>query len=79
MTPSEVYIEATDTDPVVRAQAEIHRVQQRLLGRLAAPGGGQPAELADFCAGEVRGYLDACDRTLYAAASGAASRPSRPG
>jgi uncharacterized protein (DUF2249 family) len=74
--PSEVFIESTDTDPAVRAQARVRQTGQRLRGRLAAlseqEGAAAAVALRDFCAGELRGYLDACDRTLYAAASGAA-------
>lgn len=74
MSPSsEVYIEATGTDPAVRAQDELGRERRRLRARLAElTGAGDPSALAEFCAGELRGHLTATDRTLYAAASGAA-------
>lgn len=73
MAASEIYIASTDTDPAVRAQAAFARVQQGLLDRLAAltAAAGRP-ELIKFCTGDLRGYLDACDQTLYAAAAGAA-------
>lgn len=83
MAPSsEIYIESTDTDPAVRAQSALHRTQQRLQGRLATLTEVEPeaaeagesvrAALTEFCAGELRPYLGAADRTLYATASGAA-------
>lgn len=82
MAPSsEIFIEATETDPAVRAQADVRRQHQALRAGLArftgggtAGGGGEadPAGLRAFCAGELRGYLAAADRTLHAAASGAA-------
>lgn len=72
---SEVYIQATDTDPAVRAQDRIHRIHQRLRDELAGLAGAEEVEraaLAAFCTGELRRYLTAADETLYAAASGAA-------
>ncbi|WP_406446965.1 DUF2249 domain-containing protein [Streptomyces sp. NBC_01613] len=82
MAPSsEIYIEATEDDPVVRAQVAIRAVHQRLrigLGaftELEPVDGSQKvvhAALVDFCAGELRRQLAAADQTLYAAASGAA-------
>ena len=82
MTPSEIHIESTDTDPAVRARSSLHRTQQGLLDRLATlteavPGDAESGEsvraaLTAFCAGELRRYLRAGDRTLYATASGAA-------
>ena len=82
MTPSsEIYIDATETDPAVRAQAALRSTHQRLHGRLvtlvevepvAAAGESARAALVGFCGGELRRYLDACDQTLYAAAAGAA-------
>ncbi|GHD85467.1 DUF2249 domain-containing protein [Streptomyces naganishii] len=56
--PSEIYIESTETDPAVHARHALRRIHQRLRE------GAGPDEL--------RGYLEACDRTLYGAASGAA-------
>ncbi|WP_030377814.1 MULTISPECIES: DUF2249 domain-containing protein [unclassified Streptomyces] len=83
MAPSsEIYIESTDTDPAVRAQSALQQTQQRLQGRLATltevePGAAEAGEsvraaLTEFCTGELRRYLSAADRTLYATASGAA-------
>jgi uncharacterized protein (DUF2249 family) len=78
---SEIYIEATETDPAVRARAAVREVHRRLRAGLAAAGepplgagsreSAHPALLA-FCTGELRRYLAAADLTLYAAASGAA-------
>ncbi|GGX93219.1 DUF2249 domain-containing protein [Streptomyces anandii] len=56
--PSEIYIESTETDPAVHARRALRLVHQRLRE------GAIPDEL--------HRYLDACDRTLYGAASGAA-------
>ncbi|MCX5251298.1 DUF2249 domain-containing protein [Streptomyces sp. NBC_00201] len=78
---SEIYIEATETDPAVRAQVAIRAVHQRLRMGLAAFGEAEPvagsqsvvhAALVDFCTGELRHHLAAADQTLFAAASGAA-------
>lgn len=78
---SEIYIDATETDPAVRAQTALLSTHQKLHGRLATLTGaelvadaGEPARtaLVGFCRGELRRYLTACDQTLYAAASGAA-------
>lgn len=55
---SEVFIAATETDPSVRAQTAFKLVGQELLHTVRAE--------------TVRAYLDAADRTLYAAAAGAA-------
>ncbi|WP_326698402.1 DUF2249 domain-containing protein [Streptomyces sp. NBC_01754] len=81
MAPSDdIHIEATETDPAVRARAAIHRGQRELLAELAAFTGPEPAdgygdsvhaELTGFCTGELRRHLAAADGTLYAAASGA--------
>lgn len=60
MTSSEIYIQATDTDPTVQAQAEILRIQARLLG---TPG--------NVRADELLSYLAAADEALYAPAAGA--------
>lgn len=81
---SEVYIEGTEADPDVAAQAALRQVQRRLTGALRPkvallteldlgpePRERAQADLAGFCDGPLRGYLDACDRTLYAAAAGA--------
>lgn len=84
-TTSQIFIEATETDPSVRAQAAIGQVQQELLRRVRA----QAALLTElklghnervlawehllaFCTEQVRGYLNASGLTLHAAAVGAA-------
>ncbi|WP_030421807.1 DUF2249 domain-containing protein [Streptomyces sp. SCSIO 75703] len=80
---SEVYIEGTATDPAVGARAAVEEAHRRLRAGLAAaraadagaegPGAAAGGSaLAEFCAGELRRHLSAVDRTLYAAASGAA-------
>jgi uncharacterized protein (DUF2249 family) len=78
---SEIYIEATEADPAVRAQVAIRAVHQQLRIGLAAFTESEPvagsqevvhAALVDFCTGELRRHLAAADQTLYAAASGAA-------
>ncbi|WP_037673235.1 DUF2249 domain-containing protein [Streptomyces griseus] len=78
---SEIYIEATETDPAVRAQIAIRALHQRLRIGLAAFGESEPvagshnvvhAALVDFCSGELRRHLAATDQALFAAASGAA-------
>jgi uncharacterized protein (DUF2249 family) len=80
-SPSEIYIESTETDPVVRAQSALEQTNQRLQGRIATlteiepvADGGESVRTAvtDFCTGELRRYLNAADQTLYAAAAGAA-------
>jgi uncharacterized protein (DUF2249 family) len=80
-SPSEIYIESTETDPVVRAQSVLQQTNQRLQGRLATlteivpvadAGESVRTAVADFCNGELLRYLSACDQTLYAAAAGAA-------
>jgi uncharacterized protein (DUF2249 family) len=79
MPASEIFIQATETDPDVIAQATVREAHEQLrsgLAELAAvqPGTGpaQPrsAELVDFCLHEVRRYLATADRDLYAPASG---------
>ncbi|MFE7626504.1 DUF2249 domain-containing protein [Streptomyces sp. NPDC057509] len=82
MAPSaDIHIEATETDPVVRARTAISRGHRELLAGLAAFTGPGPAaghresahaDLTGFCTGELRRHLVATDATLYAAASGAA-------
>lgn len=85
MPASEIYIEATGTDPSVQAKEVINAVQQDLLRSVRAQVGllaelelGHDAresareKLTAFCAGGLRGYLDACDQALYAPAAGAA-------
>ncbi|WP_329446265.1 DUF2249 domain-containing protein [Streptomyces canus] len=80
-SPSEIYIESTETDPVVRAQSVLQQTNQRLQGRLATlteidpvadAGESVRTAVTDFCTGELLRYLSACDQTLYAAAAGAA-------
>jgi len=80
---SQIFIEATGTDPAVAARAAVGRVQQELLRTVRAQAAllelelghdareQASARLAGFCAGEVRGYLRACDQALYAAGAGA--------
>lgn len=80
---SQIYIEATGTDPAVAARAAVGRVQQELLRTVRAQAAllelelghdvreQASARLAGFCAGEVRVYLRACDQALYAAGAGA--------
>lgn len=78
---SEIYIQSTETDPGVRAEARIREGHQRLRAGLAALSGPQPDDaardaghraLVAFCTGELRSRLAAADETLWAAASGAA-------
>lgn len=80
--PSDIHIQATETDPAVQAQTAVMEHRRRLRERLAAltaPDAGRPeaedaapAALRDFCAGELRRHLAAADEALYAPASGAA-------
>ncbi|MFH8442047.1 DUF2249 domain-containing protein [Streptomyces sp. NPDC018026] len=74
MAPAaDVYIQATDTDPDLRAQAVIEEAHRKVLERLGAlTGAGAAAEPAAAFAGQLRVLVAATDRTLYAAASGAA-------
>lgn len=81
---SQIYIEATESDPVAAAQAAIGRVQRELLRTVRAQAGLLELELSHdaraqaathllvFAAGNVRGYLRAVDEALYAPAAGAA-------
>ena len=84
-TTSQIFIEATETDPSVRARAAFGQVQQDLLRTARAQAalltelklGHNERELAlehllAFCTKQLRGYLDACGQTLHAAAAGAA-------
>ncbi|MEU6422115.1 DUF2249 domain-containing protein [Streptomyces spiralis] len=68
---AEVYIQATDTDPDVRARAVVEEAHQRLLDRLTAltESGEEPTDA--FTEGLGR-LLTATEQTLYAAASDAA-------
>jgi uncharacterized protein (DUF2249 family) len=77
MSASEIFIQATETDPDVIARGAVREAHERLRSGLAeltaAPsvvGDAQPrsAELVDFCLHEVRRYLVTADRDLYAAA-----------
>ncbi|MCM2578390.1 DUF2249 domain-containing protein [Streptomyces meridianus] len=81
-SPSEVHIQGTGTDPVVRARAAVRRIQQRLSDRLAdlthAASSGRTTDepsgraLAEFCDGELRRHLAAGVEALHAPAAGAA-------
>ncbi|MGI5329128.1 DUF2249 domain-containing protein [Actinomadura nitritigenes] len=72
---SDVFIQATETDPAVRAAAEVRGVHRRLLDRLAALAEHEPGQdqavLTGFLDGELRRHLAAVDEALYAPASGA--------
>ncbi|MFC9464119.1 DUF2249 domain-containing protein [Streptomyces coelicoflavus] len=74
MAPAaDVYIQATDTDPDIQAQAVIEEAHRKVLEGLTAPAGSEPAaETGTAFAGRLRDLLTATDQTLYAAASGAA-------
>ena len=78
MPASEIFIQATETDPDVIARAAVHEAHERLRSGLAELTTTQPvaqgaeprsAELVDFCLHEVRRYLVTADRDLYAPAS----------
>ncbi|MEV0801584.1 DUF2249 domain-containing protein [Kribbella sp. NPDC050281] len=78
MPASEIFIQATETDPDVIARGAVQEAHERLLTGLAELTSAQPiaqgaeprsAELVDFCLHEVRRYLATADRDLYAAAS----------
>ncbi|GAA2155005.1 DUF2249 domain-containing protein [Actinomadura napierensis] len=72
---SDVFIQATETDPAVRAAAEVRSVHRRLLDRLTALVEQEPGQhhtvLAGFLGGELRRHLAAADKALHAPASGA--------
>jgi uncharacterized protein (DUF2249 family) len=79
MPASEIYIQATDTDPDVIARGVVREAHERLRSGLAeliaehsvVDGVQSPSvELADFCLHELRGYLVTADRDLYAPAAG---------
>ncbi|MFG1621804.1 DUF2249 domain-containing protein [Kribbella sp. NPDC049227] len=78
MPDSDIYIQATETDPDVIARGVVREAHDRLLSGLAglttAPvaHGAEPrsADLVDFCLHEVRRYLITADRDLYEPASG---------
>ncbi|GAA2885884.1 hypothetical protein [Streptomyces mexicanus] len=80
---SEVFIQATETDPAVQARAVIRTGQQRLLAALrpkvamltelelgADAREAALATLTHFCTGPVRRHLHATDQALYAPAAG---------
>ena len=78
MAASEIFIQATETDPDVIAGRAVREAHDRLLSGLAELTAAQPvalgaerlsAELVDFCLQEVRRYLVTADRDLYAPAS----------
>lgn len=84
-TSSEVYLSGTGTDPAVRAAAVLADDAERLLLTFKAKAGllteldldGATRRqaytgLVEFTTGEVRPYLAATDRVLYATAAGAA-------
>lgn len=76
MAAAEIYIQATETDPVVIARPALLEEHRRLRSRLAELTTVEPtdqapvADLADFCRHELREYLAAADRDLDAAAAG---------
>ena len=79
MPASEIYIEATGTDPDVIARGVVREVHVRLRSGLAELSTTQaadgtdrrpPAEMVDFCLHELRRYLAVADRDLYAPAAG---------
>ncbi|EHN79186.1 MULTISPECIES: DUF2249 domain-containing protein [Streptomyces] len=74
MAPAaDVYIQATDTDPDIQAQAVVEEAHRKVLEALAALTGSEPAaETGTGFAVQLRDLLTATDQTLYAAASGAA-------
>ncbi|MFE1914645.1 hypothetical protein [Streptomyces anandii] len=80
---SEVFTQATETDPAIQARAVIRTGQQRLLAALrpkvalltelelgADAREAALAALTDFCTGSVRCHLNATDQALYAPAAG---------
>lgn len=78
MPASEIFIQATETDPDVIARGAVHEAHERLRSGLAELTTTQPvaegteprsAELVDFCLHEVRRYLVTADGDLYAPAS----------
>jgi uncharacterized protein (DUF2249 family) len=76
---SEIFIQATETDPDVIARGAVREAHERLRSGLAelttvqpVAQGAEPrsAELVDFCLHEVRRYLITAERDLYGPASG---------
>ncbi|TCM36188.1 DUF2249 domain-containing protein [Kribbella sp. VKM Ac-2568] len=81
MPAAEIFIRATETDPDVIARSVVREAHERLRAGLAeltnahpVAGGDQfaSAELVDFCLHELRPYLVAAGRDLYAPAAEAA-------
>jgi uncharacterized protein (DUF2249 family) len=79
MPASEIFIQATETDPDVIARGVVREAHERLRIGLAElttaqpiAGGEQPrsADLVDFCLHDLRQYLVAADRDLYMPAAG---------
>ena len=76
MSAAEIFIQATETDPDVIARGVVREAHERLRAGLVelqpVAGGDQSAspELVDFCLQELRQYLAAADRDLYAPAAG---------
>ncbi|MET9272967.1 DUF2249 domain-containing protein [Kribbella sp. NPDC003557] len=76
MPAAEIFIQATETDPTFTAGAAVRKDHQRLRSRLEelttvpiAGGAALASDLVDFCRHELREYLVAADRDLYAPAS----------
>lgn len=80
---SEVFIQATETDPAIHARAVIRTGQQQLLAALRPKVAmltelelgtdareAALATLTDFCTSSVRRHLNATDQALYAPAAG---------
>ncbi|TCO42396.1 uncharacterized protein (DUF2249 family) [Kribbella antiqua] len=79
MPASEIFIQATETDPDVIARGAVREAHAQLRSGLAelttvqpVAQGAEPrsAELVDFCLHEVRRYLFTAERDLYGPASG---------
>jgi uncharacterized protein (DUF2249 family) len=79
MPASEIFIQATETDPDVIARGVVREAHERMRTGLAElttaqpiSGGEQPrsADLVDFCLHDLRQYLVAADRDLYMPAAG---------
>lgn len=79
MPASEIFIQATETDPDVIARDAVRQAHERLRSGLAElttsqplPGAAEPPSVAvaDVCLQEVRRYLATAERSLYAPASG---------
>jgi uncharacterized protein (DUF2249 family) len=75
MPASEIFIQATETDPDVIARGVVREAHGRLRSGLAELIAARPVvdgnpHLVDFCLQELRRYLVTADRDLYAPASG---------